>query len=162
MFVVHQRQNILSITEDVLPIFLFQVCKIYCTSATSLQSHYRGTKHRKVNFFHMKCMCRLNYKSGALASSVLDFTQLQVLIQLIGRFVTVICLKYSKKKMRWESHSSALCSVQFESPATPKGQCVPVVKSAFELHGSLQVMKEFNFLFLDTVGKSIAVSARST
>lgn len=69
-----------SITEDVLSIFFFQVCKISCMCAINLQSHFRGAKHRKVNFFRIKCIYRFNHKSGTPASSVLDFIRLQVLI----------------------------------------------------------------------------------
>lgn len=60
--------------------FYCEVCKISCMCAINLQSHYRGAKHRKVNFFHIKCVCRFNHKCGTHASSVVDFTRLQVLI----------------------------------------------------------------------------------
>lgn len=80
VFIIHQWGNVHSITEDVLSISVFQVCKISCMCAISLQSHYRGAKHRKVNFSHIKCICRFNRKFGTLEGSVLDFTQLQVLI----------------------------------------------------------------------------------
>lgn len=60
--------------------FYCEVCKISCMCAISLQSHYRGAKHRKVNFFHIKCICRFNRKSGTLEGSALDFMRLQVLI----------------------------------------------------------------------------------
>lgn len=109
IFVIHQRRNIRRITEDVLSISLFQICNISCMCAISLQSHYRGSKHRKVNFCHIKCVCRFNRKFRTVASSVLDFARLQVLIWLIGRYVTVINLKYSNKKTRWNL-TALLCA----------------------------------------------------
>ncbi|XP_054140703.1 uncharacterized protein LOC128942329 isoform X1 [Melozone crissalis] len=102
-------------------LFYCDVCKIYCMCAISLQSHYRGAKHRRQE----KAMRRRNlYCSSALIQVPMKYRVLRRVKRSFAGYIT--CLKDFVNDPRREEPLIGLehvVEVRFEGRREPRYEC---------------------------------------
>ncbi|XP_037983942.1 uncharacterized protein LOC119697337 isoform X1 [Motacilla alba alba] len=102
-------------------LFYCEVCKIYCMCAISLQSHYRGAKHRKQE----KALRRRNlYCSSALIQVPMKYRVLRRVKRSFTGYIT--CLKDFMNDPRREEPLIGLehvVEVRFEGRREPRYEC---------------------------------------